>query len=61
MATRDRDELDTKIKDTLAEIDAGHLQDAYRFRGPAGLTKKLGQLSPERAARAAKALGYDYD
>ena len=61
MATPDRDALDTKIKDSIAQVNADHLKDAYRFRGPEGLIEKLTQLGPERAARAAKMLGYDYD
>ncbi len=44
-----------------ANIDARGLEAAYALQGPAGLTKQLNEIGPERAARAAKVLGYDYD
>lgn len=45
----------------LAAIDGQILKDAYERGGASGLTKRLEDMGRERAARAAKTLGYDYD
>lgn len=44
-----------------AAIDGQLLKDAYALGGASGLTKRLEAMGRERAARAAKTLGYDYD
>lgn len=44
-----------------AAIDGQVLKDSYELGGASGLTKRLEDMGRERAARAAKTLGYDYD
>ncbi|MEJ8654926.1 hypothetical protein WKI65_44520 [Streptomyces sp. MS1.AVA.3] len=45
----------------LTAIDGQVLKDSYERGGASGLTKRLEDMGRERAARAAKTLGYDYD
>lgn len=44
-----------------AAIDGQVLKDAYERGGASGLTKRLESMGRERAARAAKTVGLNYD
>jgi hypothetical protein len=45
----------------IAAIDGKSLKRAYERGGPSALTKQLESMGRERAARAARALGFNYD
>jgi hypothetical protein len=57
----DHDAIRADIERGRAERDGQLLQDAYALRGDTGLTERLNEMGHERAALAAKTLGYDYD
>ncbi|WP_327707550.1 hypothetical protein OG530_41015 (plasmid) [Streptomyces decoyicus] len=60
-AAQDRAAARAAAAQDIAKIDGQILKDSYERGGASGLTKRLEGMGRERAARAAKTLGYDYD